>query len=443
MSVAKTIADMLAKSTDRWAKQRKAEIRDASARSRRSDRMSRRERPMKQTEAAARLMRKAYMKASANGTLPANPRQIYYAARPEMLRLTELREINSGYFSQTLLNKFMRENPGSTADWNIAWDDRGHFSEPHTNHEIGLGTLAVRGYIRRLQEMTIREAGVSVTDVKTMGPSGRYGAIMFLEKEGFTQILEAAQIAERFDIAIMSTKGMSVTASRTLVEELCGRRKLPLFVLHDFDITGFSIKKTLTESGERYQFKHAINFIDLGLRLTDVEELGLESESVSYRESESAVAKRLKINGATEEEIDFLIGEERVELNAMPSDQFIAFVERKLTAHGVVKMIPSAEKLTETFAAFTRGKAARAALQAEMARLNAEPVEVPEDLDQQVRAYLDENPEKTWDAAVKGIVEENGVDRAHPPPTKRGAPDEKRTPAFIKDDDDQTTKPAG
>ena len=30
------------------------------------------------------------MKASANGTLPANPRQIYYAARPEMLRLTEL-----------------------------------------------------------------------------------------------------------------------------------------------------------------------------------------------------------------------------------------------------------------------------------------------------------------------------------------------------------------
>ena len=29
------------------------------------------------------------MTASANGTLPANPRQIYYAARPEMLRLTE------------------------------------------------------------------------------------------------------------------------------------------------------------------------------------------------------------------------------------------------------------------------------------------------------------------------------------------------------------------
>ena len=110
--------------------------------------------------------------------------------------------------------------------------------------------------------------------------------MLFLEKEGFTQILEAAQIAERYDIAIMSTKGMSVTAARTLVEELCGKRGLPLFVLHDFDVTGFSIKKTLTESGERYQFRHKVNFIDLGLRLTDVEELGLESESVSLRDSE-------------------------------------------------------------------------------------------------------------------------------------------------------------
>jgi hypothetical protein len=115
MSVAKTIADMLTKTTDRWAKQRKAEIRDANARFRRSDRMSRRDRPMKQTEAANSVMRRAYMTASAGGTLPANPRQIYYAARPEMLRLTELRQIQSGYFTQTLLINYMKSHPGETA----------------------------------------------------------------------------------------------------------------------------------------------------------------------------------------------------------------------------------------------------------------------------------------------------------------------------------------
>ena len=266
MSVARTIADMLAKSTDRWAKQRKAEIRDANARFRRADRMSRRLRPLNQTEAAERVMREAYMTASANGTLPANPRQIYYAARPEMLRLTEKTSIDSKYFTQTLLTEYMRRRPEATADWNIAWDDRGHFSEPHTGQEIGLGTLAVRSYIKGHRDLLIRNAAISVADIKTKGPDGRYGAVLFLEKEGFTQILEAARIAERFDLAIMSTKGMSVTAARTLVEDLCGRRKLKLLVLHDFDLAGFSIKQTLVTSNRRHSFRHAINFIDLGLR---------------------------------------------------------------------------------------------------------------------------------------------------------------------------------
>jgi hypothetical protein len=410
MSVAKTIADMLAKSTDRWAKQRKAEIRDQSAFLRRADRMSRRFRPLKQTEAAERLMHRAYLTASANGALPANPRQIYYSARPEMLRLTELTSISSNYFTQTLLIDFMKANPRLTADWNIAWDDRGHFSEPHTNHEIGLGTLAVRSYIGRLRDMAIRSAGISTTDVSTMGPSGRYGAVLFLEKEGFTQILEAAKIAERYDIAIMSTKGMSVTAARILVEELCGRRKLPLFVLHDFDLAGFSIKKTLTESGERFQFRHKINFIDLGLRLTDVEELGLEAEDVHIREdARTTLAKRLRINGATEEEIAFLLDGERVELNAMPSDRFVAFVERKLTANGVAKVSPSADTLAKTFATFKRGAMAEKALKAELARLNAQPVKTPPNLEKRVKAYLAKNPADTWDKAVRLIAERRPV----------------------------------
>ena len=409
MSVAKTIADMMAKTTDRWAKQRRAEIRDANARFRRADRMSRRHRAMKQTEAAEQLMHTAYLTASANGTLPANPRQIYYAARPEMLRLTELSSIRSGYFTQTLLIDFMKANPRLTANWNIAWDDRGHFREPHTDHEIGLGTLAVRGYIARLRAMEIRSAGISTTDVKTMGPSGRYGAVMFVEKEGFTQILEATKLAERYDIAIMSTKGMSVTAARILVEELCGRRGLPLFVLHDFDLAGFSIKKTLTESGERFQFKHKINFIDLGLRLDDVEEEELEAEGVHIGENARTLANRLRINGATQEEIDFLLNGERVELNAMPSDQFVEFVERKLNENGVAKVIPSADTLANTFATFKRGAMAEKALKAELARLNAQPVKTPANLEKRVKAYLAKNPADTWDKAVRAITERRPV----------------------------------
>ena len=45
-----------------------------------------------------------------------------------------------------------------------------------------------------------------------------------------------------------------------------------------------------------------------------------------------------------------------------------------------------------------------------MARLNAEPVEVPSDLENRVRAHLRSNPEETWDDAVRGIVEEGGAE---------------------------------
>ena len=77
------------------------------------------------------------------------------------------------------------------------------------------------------------------------------------------------QLAERFDIAIMSTKGISVTASRRLADELCSRYDIPLFVLHDFDKSGLTILKTLKQDTRRYAFSNAIEVIDLGLRLDD------------------------------------------------------------------------------------------------------------------------------------------------------------------------------
>jgi hypothetical protein len=43
---------------------------------------------------------------------------------------------------------------------------------------------------------------------------------LFVEKEGFERLFKAAAIARRFDVAIMSTKGMSVTAARLLIDKL-------------------------------------------------------------------------------------------------------------------------------------------------------------------------------------------------------------------------------
>jgi hypothetical protein len=334
----------------------------------RRDALIERDKPVTLKRAAYDVMERAYLAASANGTLPTNPRQIYYRARGPVLEMTGKDSLDSQYFCQTLLVDFIEE---TGVAWDIVWDDRGHFREPHTKREIGLGTLAVRKYLASRRAPEIVEAGIASARVLTSGPMGRYRSALFIEKEGFTPILEAARIAERFDVAIMSSKGMSTSAARQLIDGLAADG-VRVLVLHDFDIAGFSIRKTLTESGRRHRFKNALDYVDLGLRRNDVERLGLESEPVALGKDHGALAERLRVNGATEAEIEFLMSGRRVELNAMSSDVFARFVEDALRRHGVEKVIPDPRTLTKACAAFKRGAAARAALVSELERLNAE-----------------------------------------------------------------------
>ena len=50
------------------------------------------------------------------------------------------------------------------------------------------------------------EAGFAAATIETHGPEGRYGGLLYIEKEGFTPILERARLAEKFDVAIMSAR---------------------------------------------------------------------------------------------------------------------------------------------------------------------------------------------------------------------------------------------
>jgi hypothetical protein len=54
-------------------------------------------------------------------------------------------------------------------------------------------------------------------------PRNRYGNVLFVEKQGFDELFAEVQLAARYDIAIMSTKGMSVTASRALLDRLAAK----------------------------------------------------------------------------------------------------------------------------------------------------------------------------------------------------------------------------
>src|SRR5262245_24340350 len=147
----------------------------------------------------------------------------------------------------------------------------------------------------------------------------------------------------------MSTKGLSVTACRHLVEKL-SREGVTLLVLHDFDKSGFSILSTLQRNTRRYRFHNKPTVIDLGIRLADVREFDLEASAEDAFDRGRDFKKRQNLlqNGATAEEAEFLL-RKRVELNAMTSDQLVAFIERKLQEQGVKKIVPNSDLLGETY----------------------------------------------------------------------------------------------
>jgi DNA topoisomerase VI subunit B len=434
--------------TQRWFKQIKAEERDSCAEARRAAVM-RASRRVPQTVAAAQVMVEAYMRASANDTLPANARQIMYAARKVIEHLSE-RPLRDTYFTQTLLPDYIAEFQPAWAN-NVVYDDRGHFVEPHTGKMIGLGTLNVRDYLNAVRDPVCDE--VFAAKVKTFGPMGRYCGIFFVEKEGFDPLFERMQLEQRYDLAFMSTKGLSVTAARLLVDQLCAKYNIPLFVLRDFDKSGFVGAGTFQKSNRRYTYENTFRVFDIGLRLEDVHDLiarfpdlgNLDTLAENTHDRGSAAARRanLEANGAKPEEIAFLVHDDgdtddadaeeeddveddgdggdgkkrkskkikgrRVELNALPSDVLVDFVERKLQGFREKrilprKVVPDVQVLAEAYRMFKREPHIQAAVAAEKGRLGSIPV--PADLEFKVREYLAEHPEVPWDAAVAHLAKQ-------------------------------------
>jgi Topoisomerase 6 subunit A/Spo11, Toprim domain len=285
------------------------------------------------------------------------------------------------------------------------FDARGHLVEPHTRRSVPLGTLEVESYLQRADDPDWLEPSASMPDIETCGPSGRYGAVLFCEKEGFNELFSAVRLGERYDLAIMSTKG----AARRLVDQLCARYQLSLFVLHDFDVSGFTILKTLQSDTRRYSFENDIDVIDLGLRLEDAKTWDLASESVTHRQSMGSIRHRLRLAGATPEEINFLLTR-RVELNAFTSDKLVAWIEGKLEEHGVTKVIPDDETLTEAYRRERQSAWLRDRFD-ELLEASYKAIEglaIPTDLRKRVSAALDEDPELAWNQAIRSIAAGGG-----------------------------------
>jgi ribosomal protein L7/L12 len=404
-SIANDILDAVETATIKWTRQKKSEERHPGMIRYRVSRMTRVARTS-QKEAAWQILEQAYMAASGNGRFPASARQIYYQARPKIMQLTEDKELAYGYFSQTLLPDYVEEHG---VDWDVVFDARGSFEEPHTNRRVGCGTIEVANYLRAMKTPEINPAEFSDANVDVIGPDGGISGVLYCEKEGFRPLFKAANLANRHDLLIISNKGLSVTAARQLIDTICGDHDLPLFVLHDFDVAGFLILGTLQRDTRRYQFANMIKVIDLGLRLTDI--TGLEREpAAATRTREDLLREQLEQNGATADEIAILLTE-RVELNALTSDALIGMIEQKLKASGLKKVLPNNSVLAEAFRAFHRSNELREEFEELLASFKETKIAVPKNLRKQVQAILRRHADLRWDDALQIVLDPGQLDQ--------------------------------
>jgi DNA topoisomerase VI subunit B len=402
--VARDLRRVIEKITDAWERQRRREIKSANAELKRQDALDR-QRKVTIKKSVYKHLPAVYAKWA--GDIGVVCRQLFYGLRPLVLADTGLNELDGPYIEYGLIPDFISEHPDLCGSWTVFYDDRGHLIEPHTEKSVGLGTRNVRAYCRLWGRPMISGFTLSPPSVSTYGPSCRYGAIQHCEKEGFNDLFEAAKLRDRFDLCLCSTKGTTVTAARELFEK-AGCHDVLIFALHDFDYNGFEILATMQRDTRRYRFKQPPRIIDIGLRLADVRRLNLQAEPVSYGKRKiETLRKNLRLNGATEEEIAFLIdGKQRVELNALSTPQLIEMIETALIKHGVKKVVPNTETLAEVYRKEMEYRKAQKAVEQAIGKARDEigEIVIPDDLEDRVEAYLKDNPTSSWDMAIRAIA---------------------------------------
>jgi hypothetical protein len=178
-------------------------------------------------------------------------------------------------------------------------------------------------------------------------------------------------------------------------------------VLHDCDKAGFEILDKFRSDTRRHTYAIQPTVEDLGLRLADAQAMVLPSERVYYQ-GQKDPRESLRRCGATPEECAFLVqrrvGEgwegERIELNAMDSVTFITWLEAKLVAAGVRKLVPEGEALTAAYQRMTLIAMLQRALDTALASLPApDTIPVPTGLAETISAAIT-NTADPWDEAL-------------------------------------------
>jgi DNA topoisomerase VI subunit B len=377
----------------REAEQRRKDARKAArAEQRARDEASKAERENRWTfkEAVFEVLPEA--KATAGEVVAA--RTLYYKVRPLIQEFTD-KELNYDYFSQTLLPEYERTVaplPG------LYYEPRGELHHPHHDEIIPLGTREVEAY---------------------RPPPWLFDKVLYIEKKGLAAQLAPYRLGERYDMAIIYGQGYAPTACRNLLAS-SQIRDMKLLVIHDADLDGYNIARTLAEATRRMPH-HIVNVIDLGLTVPQAIEYGLETENFTRKKELPA---DLELD---EEALEWFTGMpihagwskvhyqcRRCELNAFSSDQLAEFIVTGLQQHGAtMKLVPPADVLAANVRSDRDDALHDLVMRELLTMINVDDVvhqlvaDRPDLVDVQearVRGMLADHPALSWRSSVSGLV---------------------------------------
>ncbi len=327
---------------------------------------------------------------SGEGRYRFNQRQLLYKLRPivrnelgEKLTTTNFAAIITDYESEN------GEIPG------MYREPRGSIYHPHREETITLGTLMVEDYER---------------------PPWTFNKLVYIEKEGFSEALKEERWAERHDCALLSSKGFTTRAARDLVDLLAEHDEpVTIFCVHDADAPGTMIYETF-QGETKARGARKIKIVNLGLEPWEALAMGLEVEMVEAGDRRKPVADYVTAYPCEEEEGNWAnwLQTKRVELNAMSTPEFIAWLDSKMAAYD--KLIPPADVLEAEWndritakvrVAITERILREAGLESQVATAIA-AIEKPSPaaLAEGVRRLFQQEPDREWRDQIEAIARE-------------------------------------
>jgi hypothetical protein len=329
---------------------------------------------------------------SDNGQIRYGQRHLFYRVREQVQGIApQLGELGWGRFCRIVAeveNVRKHDLPGMYRDY------RGVLYHPHLHEDIPLGTLAVEEYER---------------------PGWTFNKILYIEKDSFFQTLKEAGFPERYDCALITSKGQATRAVKDVLDLLSeSGEPIKVGLAHDADGYGTVIyDKTQHATIARPGRKVAI--VNFGLEAEEALAMGLKPEAIQRKNN-----KKVPVADYVSDRWRQWYQKHRIELDSMPPRQFLTWVEGKMRQHGFTdKVIPPedmqkkelADKLREKIKddlteevleeADIDGKVEEA-----LADLDKDIAKTTRKLDGTIRKALKANPTESWREPVGRVVDE-------------------------------------